>query len=88
MVSSGYSDLQNVDLGTNLTKSVQKYTMPVFFLPDHSRRFLTIRTVLGDDITAPRGQGRSLRVILKLLESSNMQLPNRSNPGRPEAAQT
>ena len=36
MVSSGYSDSQNVDLWTNLTKSSFFSTLPVFFLHEHS----------------------------------------------------
>ena len=54
MVSSLYSDLRNVDLGTNLTKIVCFSTQGFFFLLEHSRRFLITRVVLGHD-KAPAG---------------------------------
>ena len=68
MVSSLYSDIQNVDLWTNLTKSSFFSTRPVFFLLEHSRYFLTLRKVLGHANRSPRGHGRPLSVPLKLLE--------------------
>ena len=51
MVSSGYSDSQNVDLWTNLTKSSIFSTRPDFFLLKHIGRVLTIRNVKGGDNT-------------------------------------
>ena len=70
MVSSGYSDSQNVDLWTNLTKSRIFSTRPDFFLLEHIGRLLTIRKVLRHDDKSLGGHRSHLRVPLDLPEAA------------------